>query len=307
METVVVQNLTKTFHTFVAVNKISFTVKKGEIFGFLGPNGAGKTTTIKMLCGILTPTEGKGSILGFDIVKEQEPIKQNIGYMSQRFSLYDDLSLEENLAFFGGLYGVTSPLLSARIKKLLEEMEIPVSPATPTRNLPTGIKQRLALAAALIHDPQILFLDEPTSGVDPLMRKKFWEIIYTLAHQGKTIFVTTHYMEEAEYCHRIGLIMGGRLIADNSPQRLKETFEHGVYVLEDNHLLELFHSLASLPWVLHRALFGNTIHIVVPPTIDLATLQQHLSLLGYPSVSIEKTLPSLEHIFLTRVKTLQTI
>lgn len=302
MESVVVKNLTKKFHHFVAVDRISFVVKRGEIFGFLGPNGAGKTTTIKMLCGILTPTDGEGQILGFDIVKDQQKIKQAIGYMSQRFSLYEDLSIEENLRFFGGIYGVPSATLKERIDELLQKMEISAPPSTPVIKLPAGIKQRLALAKALIHNPEIVFLDEPTSGVDPLMRRKFWEIIYTLAQEGKTVFVTTHYMEEAEYCHRVGFIIGGKLIADNSPGQLKKEFEYNVYAIESDKSIELFHHLVSLPFIIHKALFGKKIHIVVPPDKDIPLLKKELRALGYPGVSIEQISPSLENIFLTKVK-----
>ncbi|MGC8765715.1 MAG: ABC transporter ATP-binding protein [Brevinematia bacterium] len=301
MDSVIVENLTKKFGNFIAVDNISFSVKKGEIFGFLGPNGAGKTTTIKMLCGILTPTSGKGKVIGFDIIKEQNKIKENIGYMSQRFSLYEDLTIEENLSFFGSIYGVNNNL-KARIEEVLKIVEIEEKKSTIVRNLPQGIKQRLALSAAIIHDPEILFLDEPTSGVDPLMRRKFWDMIYDFASKGKTVFVTTHYMDEAEYAKRIALIISGRLIALDTPKHLKENFDYNVYQLSHKDYLNLFHHLSDWHTAIEVALFGTKIHIITEKAVEEKEIKLKLEETGYPDASLEKILPSLEDVFVTKVK-----
>jgi len=216
------ENLSKRFGTFQAVKKINLAVKKGEIFGFLGANGAGKTTAIRMLCGLLLPSEGKGQVAGFDVWKQAEKIKQNIGYMSQKFSLYNDLTLAENIEFYGGVYGLSRSQLKKQQKSLLTEMGITEQANRLTRDLPLGFKQRLALGCALLHNPRIIFLDEPTGGVDPEARRNFWDLIYELAHSGKTVFVTTHYMDEAEYCHRVSIMYQGEIIALGSPKELKE-------------------------------------------------------------------------------------
>ncbi|HOW81869.1 MAG TPA: ABC transporter ATP-binding protein, partial [Spirochaetota bacterium] len=212
-----VKNLTRVFGDFTAVNRVSFSVAKGEIFGFLGPNGAGKSTTIRMLCGLLLPTSGEGHVGGLDIMNEQEEIKKRIGYMSQKFSLYDDLTVSENLEFFGSIYGLEDKRLGERMDHVINMVDLEDRRDDQVKLLPGGIKQRLALGAAVIHDPEILFLDEPTSGVDPLMRRLFWEQIYAFASQGKTIFITTHYMDEAEHCGRIALIIAGTMMALDTP------------------------------------------------------------------------------------------
>jgi ABC-2 type transport system ATP-binding protein len=215
---ITVSNLTKVFGTFTAVDGISFQVSKGEIFGFLGPNGAGKSTTIRMLNGLLLPTSGEGSVAGLDIVRQSEQIKQNIGYMSQRFSLYEDLTAEENLTFFGGVYGLPAARLKERSREVLQMVGLLERRTELTRNLALGLRQRLALASAILHEPPILFLDEPTSGVDPISRRNFWDMIYAMAERGVTILVTTHYMDEAEFCDRLVLIYQGRLIAQGTPR-----------------------------------------------------------------------------------------
>src|SRR5436309_9307722 len=226
------QDLTKRFGDFVAVDRVSVDVAQGEIFGFLGPNGAGKSTTIRILCGLLSPSSGKATVAGFDVASESEEIKRNIGYMSQKFSLYDDLTVEENIEFFGGVYGVSSEALPARRDYVLKMAGLEEKRNTMTRLLAGGWKQRLALGCAILHEPPILFLDEPTSGVDPIARRSFWELIYQLSSAGHTIFVTTHYMDEAEYCHRIALMGAGKVIALGSPEELKEG-------LSGAHLMEL--------------------------------------------------------------------
>ena len=213
--------LTRRFGKFVAVDHVDLEVRRGEIFGFLGANGAGKTTLIRMLCGLLLPSEGEGWVAGFDIRRQAESVKKHIGYMSQRFSLYGDLTVQENLEFYGGLYGLFGENLQKRRDQLLNHLGLHPFQKRLTNELPLGFQQRLALACAILHDPPIVFLDEPTSGVDPKARRAFWELIYQLADQGKTIFVTTHYMDEAEYCHRISIMHEGKIIAMGSPGELK--------------------------------------------------------------------------------------
>ncbi|MBI3814167.1 MAG: ABC transporter ATP-binding protein [Nitrospinae bacterium] len=222
IDAIKVEKLIKKFGDFLAVDNISFTVQQGEIFGFLGPNGAGKSTTIRILCGLLNPSGGGAWVGGCDVAAESESIKKNIGYMSQKFSLYDDLTVEENIDFFSGIYGVPDILRAERKEYCLRMANIKEHKTSMTRILSGGWKQRLALGCALLHQPQILFLDEPTSGVDPIARRHFWELIYQLSEAGHTIFVTTHYMEEAEYCHRLALMYRGKIIAMGTPQILKE-------------------------------------------------------------------------------------
>ena len=216
-----VDNLVKKFGDFTAVDKISFQVPKGEIFGFLGANGAGKTTAIKMLCGLSKPTSGSANIAGYDLVKQAEQVKLNIGYMSQKFSLYDDLTIGENIDFYGGLYRLNGQELRQKKDSILQELALVKQRKDLVKSLPLGWKQKLAFSVATIHQPKILFLDEPTSGVDPITRRKFWEIITATANQGITIFVTTHYLDEAEYCDRISIMVNGKIIALDSPANLK--------------------------------------------------------------------------------------
>jgi ABC-2 type transport system ATP-binding protein len=226
-----VNGLSRSFGKFVAVDNISFSVMSGEIFGFLGPNGAGKSTTIRMLCGLLQPSGGEGRVAGFDLYRDTEAIKQRIGYMSQKFSLYDDLSVTENINFYGGIYGLSDKSLAERRDWAMAMAGLSGRGDSMTQLLPGAIKQRLALACAILHDPPVLFLDEPTSGVDPISRRRFWSLIYNMAERGKTIFVTTHYMDEAEYCGRLVLISDGRMIAHGSPTALKKN--NGADNLED--------------------------------------------------------------------------
>ena len=219
-----VKDLTKQFGSFTAVDHITFEVKRGEIFGFLGANGAGKTTAMRMLCGLSYPTSGSGTVAGFDVVKEGEKIKRHIGYMSQRFSLYDDLTVMENMELFGGIYGVKSHELKERATTLLQKLDFIEERDTMVGSLPLGWKQKLAFAVATLHRPEIVFLDEPTGGVDPITRRQFWEMIYQAASEGTTIFVTTHYMDEAEYCHRVSMMVDGQIKALDTPANLKKTF-----------------------------------------------------------------------------------
>src|SRR5258707_4552822 len=233
------ENLVKRFGDFVAVDNVSLEVAQGEIFGFLGPNGAGKSTTIRVLCGLMAPTSGRAVVGGFDVSLHPEEVKRRIGYMSQKFSLYDDMTVKENIAFFAGVYGVSAEKFPARLDFVLKMAELEDKQETLTRLLSGGWKQRLALGCAILHEPPILFLDEPTSGVDPIARRHFWELIYQLSAAGHTIFVTTHYMDEAEYCHRIALMYNGRTIALGSPEELKESLGQGhLLMLETSRLLD---------------------------------------------------------------------
>lgn len=218
-----VRGLTKRFGNFTAVDRISFNVKEGEIFGFLGANGAGKTTAIQMLCGISKPSGGTGTVAGFDINKESEKIKRNIGYMSQRFSLYEDLRVWENIRLFGGIYGLSEKVIAEKTDELLERLDFASERNTMVKSLPLGWKQKLAFSVAIFHEPKIVFLDEPTGGVDPAMRRQFWEMIYDAAERGITVFVTTHYMDEAEYCNRVSIMVDGRIDALDTPKELRRT------------------------------------------------------------------------------------
>jgi len=220
-----VTGLTKIFGDFTAVNHISFEVKRGEIFGFLGANGAGKTTAMKMLIGISKPSSGEATVAGFDVYKQSELIKKNIGYMSQKFALYDDLTVKENITFFGGIYGLTVRKIKEKTTALLEELELGEIANTLVGSLPLGWKQKIAFSVALLHDPKIIFLDEPTGGVDPITRRQFWEMIYKTANQGTTVFVTTHYMDEAEYCDRVSIMVDGKIEALDTPGKLKQAYQ----------------------------------------------------------------------------------
>ena len=220
-----VNGLTKMFGDFTAVNQISFEVEQGEIFGFLGANGAGKTTAMKMLIGISTPTSGQAEVAGFDVFTQAEDIKKNIGYMSQKFALYDDLTVKENITFFGGIYGLSRKQIKTKTTTLTEELGLSEVANQLVGSLPLGWKQKLAFSATMLHNPKIVFLDEPTGGVDPITRRQFWEMIYKAAHNGTTIFVTTHYMDEAEYCDRVSIMVNGKIEALDTPKKLKQQFE----------------------------------------------------------------------------------
>jgi ABC-2 type transport system ATP-binding protein len=299
-----VWNLTRRFGNFTAVNSISFQVPKGEIFGFLGPNGAGKSTTIRMLCGLLEPTEGEGQVASFDIRKSPEYIKRNIGYMSQKFSLYEDLTVEENIHFYGGIYGLKGDVMKKRKDWAIEMSGLTGLKKNLTAILSGGIKQRLALACALLHEPPIIFLDEPTSGVDPLSRRKFWDLIYDMADRGITVFVTTHYMEEAEYCDRVALIYGGDMIAIGTPLELKtQNMKDKILDLRCHKPQEIMAELSSLPQVRDAALFGAGLHIVVG---DVATaeraIREKMEALNSPILRLEQVTPSMEDVFISLIE-----
>jgi ABC-2 type transport system ATP-binding protein len=301
-----VSNLVKKFDSFTAVNNISFQVKRGEVFGFLGPNGAGKTTTIRMLCGLLNPTSGSGKVGGFDIYTQAEKIKENIGYMSQRFSLYQDLTVEENIDFYSGIYKVPQNKKRERKEWVLRMAGIENKRNSLTRELSGGWKQRLALGCALLHNPPILFLDEPTAGVDPISRRDFWDLIYELSRRKTTVFVTTHYMDEAEHCDRVGLIYQGRIVALDTPQRLKtELMPEDILDLECDQSVQL----DVLTWlqkdekVKEAALFGSGMHIVVNDAEkNLPYIKTLLENKKIPIKSLKKITPSLEDVFVSLVE-----
>jgi ABC-2 type transport system ATP-binding protein len=299
-----VENLVKTFGTFVAVDHIDFRVKEGEIFGFLGPNGAGKSTTIRMLCGLLMPTSGKGRVVGFDLIKEPEKIKQVIGYMSQKFSLYEDLTVMENLHFFGGIYGLSGSLQKKREEQVLGMAGLVELRDRMTRTLAVGWKQRIALGCAILHEPSILFLDEPTSGVDPISRRNFWSLIQQMGEKRVTTFVTTHYMDEAEYCDRLALIYQGKIIALGTPSELKlKTLAQGVMEVECDPLIPASDLLKKEPWIYESAVFGNSLHVISQEGVDLEKavtdlFQRHGILLK----KMDRIRPSLEDVFVSLIE-----
>jgi ABC-2 type transport system ATP-binding protein len=261
-----VQGLTKRFGHFTAVDHVSFSVKAGEVIGYLGPNGSGKTTTIRMLCGLLTPTEGNASILGLDVVRHSEAIKPHIGYMSQKFSLYDELTVLENLEFYAGVYEIPAATEKERIQEVLHIAGLETRPRTLTGSLSGGWRQRLALGCAMLHRPPLLFLDEPTSGVDPVARREFWDLIYQFASQGTTVFITTHYMDEAEHCSRVGFMYRSRLLAFDSPRALKLTYLSGAaWDLAASPLLEAVECLSGMEGVAQASLHGDRAHVIIDP------------------------------------------
>jgi ABC-2 type transport system ATP-binding protein len=301
-----IEELTKTFGAFTAVDRVSFEVAKEEVFGFLGPNGAGKTTTIKMLNGLIPPTSGRGTVAGYDILRESREIKRHIGYMSQLFSLYADLTVEENIAFFSGLYGVPRERRAKRRDWVLEMAGLAGHRRRMTGELSLGWKQRLALGCAVLHEPPILFLDEPTSGVDPLSRRDFWDLIYTLAAGGTTVFVTTHYMEEAEYCHRLALMNRGRLIALDTPARLREGLREPLLEVRTSDSPRAVEALAGAPEVSQVGLFGRALHATLREGGDVAAararIPELLSARGILVEDVEVIQPSLEDVFVALVE-----
>jgi ABC-2 type transport system ATP-binding protein len=306
-----VEDLTRTFGDFVAVDAVSFAVRRREVFGFLGPNGAGKTTTIKMLAGLLLPTSGRGRVAGFDVYDESEEIKANIGYMSQLFSLYADLTVDENIAFFAGLYGVPRERRGERRDWVLEMAGLGDQKDRLVAELPLGWKQRLALGCAVLHEPPILFLDEPTSGVDPLSRRDFWELIYTLAEDGTTVFTTTHYMEEAEHCNRLALMNRGKLVALDTPLALKEGMDEPLLQVETDdgvraaEVLEAARAKAGhgAEEIVRVGLFGRALHVTVEDAdAGAAEVRSALADAGVEVHSVEPVDPSLEDVFISLVE-----
>lgn len=297
-----VEHLTRVFGAFTAVDDVSLTVSRGEVFGFLGPNGAGKTTTIRMLCGLLRPTHGHGTVAGFDLLTGTESIKRRIGYMSQLFSLYGELTVEQNIDFFSRLNGVPRGERAARRDWVLQMSGLAEHRARLTGDLPLGWKQRLALGTAVLHRPPLLFLDEPTSGVDPISRREFWELIYDLADGGTTVFVSTHYMEEAEYCHRLALMNRGRLIALDRPAALRHGLEEPVVEVRAAHGLEVVEALQGTPGVRAAGLFGRAVHVTLANAAALDDVRARLAERHVPVTSIERIEPTLEHVFIAAVQ-----
>jgi ABC-2 type transport system ATP-binding protein len=299
-----IENLVKRFGDFTAVDRVSLEVKRGEIFGFLGPNGAGKSTTIRILCGLLPPTSGRATVGGFDVAMQPEEVKRSIGYMSQKFSLYDDLSVKENIEFFAGVYGVSPENFPARRDFVLRMAGLEDKLETQTRLLSGGWKQRLALGCAILHEPPILFLDEPTSGVDPIARRSFWELIYQLSESGHTIFVTTHYMDEAEYCHRIALMYNGRTIALGSPEELKKSLGQGhLLMLETSRLLDSMTLLQGREGILDVAVFGGGLHVKVDnDEAAIPRIRAVLEQAGIEVRSLEPITPSMEDVFVSLIE-----
>jgi ABC-2 type transport system ATP-binding protein len=298
-----VRDLTRTFGAFVAVDRVSFDVGRGEIFGYLGANGAGKSTTIRMLCGLLQPTSGSAMVAGIDVMHEPEAVKRSIGYMSQKFSLYADLTVEENIEFFGGAYGMGGKKLRSRAAEVLQAVDLLGERNTLTGSLPGGWRQKLALACAMLHKPGIVFLDEPTAGVDPVSRRTFWSLIRSMAGQGTTVLVTTHYMDEAEYCDRVGLMVDGRLAALDTPHGLKEEYVPGSWIEVRGLGPEAASWLSEQPGVVHVERFGPGFHVrseagAITPDGLMQALQQH----GFGGAVVEPLEPTLEDVFLQVVR-----
>lgn len=300
------RDLSKRFGAFQAVDRVSFEVARGEIFGFLGSNGAGKTTVIRILCGLLAPTSGSARVLGIDVAAEPDEVKRRIGYMSQRFSLYEDLTAGQNLRFFGGVYGLRGRELGERVSWALAASGLEGKEDALTRDLPGGFKQRLALACSLLHRPQVVFLDEPTGGVDPIARRRFWERIDELSREGVTVFVTTHYLDEAEHCHRLALMHAGKLLALGTVEELKKIFA-GRAVLEVGcpRPVEALEQLGKESWVLESSIFGTRLHVVVQSAEEgRRRILELLEAAGNVPAEVEPVVPSLEDVFLHTIETL---
>ena len=299
-----IQGLVKRFGSFVAVDHVTLDVAPGEIFGFLGPNGAGKSTTIRILCGLLGPTEGAARVAGYDVATEPEQIRRRIGYMSQKFSLYDDLTVEENIEFFSGIYGVPRERREERKQYVLEMAGLKQERSRMTRLLAGGWKQRLALGCAILHEPPILFLDEPTSGVDPIARRSFWRLIYDLSDAGRTIFVSTHYMDEAEYCHRLALMYRGKVIALGAPAELKRTLSaRRLLNLETSDMLDTMRALEGVSGVLESAVFGGGLHVTVEdPAVAMPRIRQTLDARHIGITALEPIDASMEDVFVSLIE-----
>ncbi|MBW2038299.1 MAG: ABC transporter ATP-binding protein [Deltaproteobacteria bacterium] len=299
MEAIVAEGLTKKFEDFVAVDEVSFSISQGEVFGFLGPNGAGKTTTIRMFCGILPPTAGRALVAGVDVAEDPERIRSRIGYMSQRFSLYRDLTVWENLSLYAGIYGLLEGHFRERLDEVMEMIALSGKEGLLVENLPTGWRQRLALGCAVLHRPEVLFLDEPTSGVDPAARQAFWELIYNLSSQGTAVLVTTHYMEEAEQCHRLGMIFNGRLVATETPTRLKQKIPGRVYELEVEEITKATDILRQIPGIAEVSPFGRRLHILTEADVPTQEeIRKTLEEAGVSVLELEAVPPSLEDVFI---------
>jgi len=304
MSAIVVRDLTRRFGKFVAVDHVSFDVREGEIFGFLGSNGAGKSTTIRMLCGLLRPTSGTATVGGADVGTDPEGVKTRIGYMSQRFSLYEKLTVDQNIRFYAGLYGISGERFDQRRAFVLEMAGLRGREDMFARDLPGGWRQRLALGCAILHEPPILFLDEPTGGVDPVSRREFWRLIDRLSGSGVTVLVTTHYLDEAEYCHRIAIIHAGRLAALGSSRELKQLFaSRPIVEIHTSRAVEAMRALEGMPEVEKSSLFGTAVHAVLSgPEVDPETVSAWLGRHGHEVSAIDRVQPSLEDVFLDVVE-----
>jgi ABC-2 type transport system ATP-binding protein len=305
MNAITVNNLTKRFGSFTAVDGVSFEVGQGEVFGFLGSNGAGKSTTIRMLCGLLNPTSGTATVGGVDVGSDPEGVKRRIGYMSQRFSLYERLTVDENIRFFGGIYGLDRVRLAARRQFVLDMAGLVGREKTLAADLAGGWRQRLALGCAILHEPPIVFLDEPTGGVDPLSRREFWSLIDQLSASGVTVLVTTHHLDEAEHCHRVAIIHGGRLAAIGTTDELKRVFAgRAIVEVQAANAVETMRLLDSLPEVEKTGVFGTAVHAVLRGTANEATglVRQRLESAGMTVASATAVQPSLEDVFLEVVE-----
>jgi ABC-2 type transport system ATP-binding protein len=291
------EELTKRFGDFLAVDHISFEVQAGEVVGYLGPNGSGKTTTIRMLLGLLSPSEGRADVLGFDAFRDSEEVRKRVGYVSQKFALYHDLTARENLAFYAGIYGVRD---RKRIDEVIEQMDLRGNERTMAGELSSGWRQRLALAAAIVHSPKLLFLDEPTSGVDPTARRAFWDLIYQLVETGVTALVTTHYMDEAEYCGRVAIMSEGKLLAIDTPTALKENYLPGLaWDINADPLLPALQMLQQSPGVLQAGLAGDHLRAITPREISESDLRALFAKGEITVRTMEEVEPSLEDVFLT--------
>ena len=299
-----VRDLTRKFGTFTAVDRISFAVDKGEIFGFLGANGAGKSTAIRMMCGLLTPTSGTAIVDGVDVSRDPEEVKRRIGYMSQKFSLYEALTVEQNIRFFGALYGLDDSQIASRMKFVVGMAGLSGREETRTKDLAGGWRQRLALGCAILHEPRIVFLDEPTGGVDPVSRRQFWRLIEEMSRSGVTILVTTHYLDEAEHCHRIAIMDAGRLAAMGTSRQLKEVFAHRpILEIHSARPVDLMRALDGIPEIEKTTIFGTAVHAVLStPDVDLQALTQRLNAGGLAISAIDRVMPSLEDVFLDVVE-----
>jgi ABC-2 type transport system ATP-binding protein len=296
-EVIVAKDLTRRFGEFTAVDHVTFSVSEGEVVGYLGPNGSGKTTTIRLLLGLLLPSEGQGEVLGYDIVRESEQVRKRVGYMSQKFSLYHELTVAENLSFYAGVYGVRD---QDRLNQVIDLVELCGHENSRVSDLSVGWRQRLALGTAIVHRPKLLFLDEPTSGVDPAARRSFWDLIYALVEQGVTALVTTHYMDEAEYCGRIGIMREGKLLAMDSPSELKKSALPGIaWDVIAWPLLSALEGLSNCSCVLRAGLVGDHLRAITPTDVNEDILHEKLAEVGIEAVHLERVEPTLEDVFLS--------
>ncbi len=302
--TVRVEALTRRFDHFVAVDSISFEIRAGEIWGFLGPNGSGKSTTIRMLCGVLAPTSGSAEVLGYDVARDPEEVKLRIGYMPQGSSLWDDLSVEEHLRFYCGMFGIYGADQARAVERWMERLDLKERRSQLAGTLPGGYRKRLSLACTLLHEPKMIFLDEPTSGVDPLSRREFWDLIVGLAEEGTTVLVTTHYLDEAEHCNELALIYGGKIIARGTPERLKHAPDGGetIEIISERNVA-ILDAVEGLPFVRGAGLYGSALHVTVNRKEDAVQLQSAVEQLGFPIASLAPVTPSLEDVFASLVRT----